>query len=244
MTHVREVPDLPSREWSEVQASIDQKEQRMRFLSSYDSAFRADESAFIKLEIMRSSPGAPAVYELADVWPSMTGVQYPEQVERIAAYLKSTNVLLVMDVGGAARAVAQMLQKAGVSPMLLLNSKGGAGQAKVVDKIKPGSAGEVSVSKIELAGTMTTVMSSKRLIVKRSRIGVAAFERVSRALKSYGYKTTESGNTKFEAQGSAKDDLVSALQLGLWAAENLPNNVAPAYTSVPTPISRMSKTWR
>jgi hypothetical protein len=166
----------------------------------------------------RRDPGEDgAVYTVLSLKRFELGTTYPKMVEKVTEWMTAPalrSARLVIDQTGVGVAVVDMFRAdanlAGrVVPVLIT---GGASTGW--------RQGAFHVSKVQLVSALQSVVSGRRLRIEKDML---LARELMQELKKFSEKITKAGNQQFEAWREAEhDDLVLALALPIWVAENQP----------------------
>jgi hypothetical protein len=145
------------------------------------------------------------------------GLPYPRVAEQVRSMVLEVGVhadeppVLAVDATGVGKPVVDLLRERGLAPMAITIT-GGSTVTEGDDKTK-------RVPKIDLVGAAVVALQTKRLRVAADLL--LAQTLVDELLH---YRVTVSAATaheSFDARSGAHDDLVLAVALALWAAENV-----------------------
>jgi hypothetical protein len=129
---------------------------------------------------------------------------------RIAADMTGVGIAVVEMIGQALRAQAGAGRRAELCPILI---RGG-------HAVTRGDDLAWHVAKVQLVSVLQALLSSRRLKIAT---GLADAEVLVAELKAFSVKITLAGNEMFEAwRERDHDDLVLAVAMALWLAENAP----------------------
>ncbi len=127
----------------------------------------------------------------------------------IKEFLGNLKPIVALDAAGIGRAVFDMLQEAGVREVRAITATGGENIHE---------DGEYyTVPKTHLASLVKGLFGRNILKIARD---LPEADTLIRELENYLIKRTSAANVKLEAAGSGHDDLVSALSLACFIAEN------------------------
>lgn len=174
----------------------------------------ADYAALACME--KSMAGSTAHYALRHMERFAIGTAYPSVVAQVGTLLAQPPLAgstLVPDATGVGRAVTDLLKEASLAARIIPVTITAGRRARRDEN------GYLRVPKKELVGVMQAVLGHHRLHVP-SRLPLA--ETFVRELELFTVQLTDAGNERFGAKGErAHDDLVLAVSLALWAAENV-----------------------
>ena len=157
----------------------------------------------------------PITYALRHVERISPGTSYPSIVERVKAVLKDLpSPELVIDVTGVGTPVTDLFERAGLSST----------QVQVVAGEEVGKDGWVSkVPKRELVSTAQVLLQTNRLKIAR---GLRLSKLLVRELTTFKMKVSLKEETPTLWREGAADDLVLALSIALWRAEQAGGGVS------------------
>jgi hypothetical protein len=183
----------------------------MRFHYGLDLGKREDYSAATIIE--RIDEGEFYRYECAHLERFPLGLSYPRIVDAVGALLERKPLAghsqLVIDATGVGVAVADMFSEAGI-PYIGITITGGTGWHRE-------TLYQWHVSKHLLVSTVQKFLSSEALGISR-HLPAAKLLRVE--LQDFRVKLSKAANETYEAREGQHDDLVLALAIALFAAEN------------------------
>ncbi|HZZ82576.1 MAG TPA: hypothetical protein VFE62_29020 [Gemmataceae bacterium] len=144
------------------------------------------------------------------------GTPYPAVVARVRDVVASpalTGCTLVPDATGVGRAVVDLLLEAGLAarvfPVTITAGR----------KVTSDGRGGANVPKKDLVAAVQAALRDQRLEVASS---LPLAQVLVRELETFTVKITDAGNEKFGAdKDRSHDDLVLAVSLALWAADNM-----------------------
>jgi hypothetical protein len=174
----------------------------------------ADYSALACLE--RTEDGR-ALYALRHLERYAIGTPYPSvinQVGNLIAKPPLAGCTLVPDATGVGRAVVDLLLEANLSARIV--------PVTITAGHQPTSDGRggAHVPKKDLVAVVKSALQGQRLHVPT---GLPLAQVLVRELQTFTVQITDAGNEIFGAESErAHDDLVLAVSLALWAAENIP----------------------
>lgn len=147
------------------------------------------------------------------------GTPYPDVVRRVAHLTEQPELgeapALVVDATGVGRAVVDMFREAGLNPVAITIHGG--------DAVTQPNWNEYRVPKRELAGTLQALVQSQKLRFART---LPLLEVLLGELQSFRVKVNiATGHDAYEAwRERDHDDLVLALAIACWYAEQAPES--------------------
>ncbi len=162
------------------------------------------------------------------------GVSYPAQVEMIVAFADrvaedGSRPVLYVDATGVGRPVLDLLR---------------AGCPYPIHGVTIGAGGSVTrdgknftVPKSDLVGCLEVALSTRRL---HAQPDLPLAKELQKELAAFGYELTATGRPKFEAR-TGHDDLVVALALGVWGAENGGGPAGAFHEMIKTELARRAE---
>lgn len=238
-----------------------QRRETLAFVLGVDLGQSQDQSAFVGVEKVRISEfdkwveNPTARVELNNPYANLEptykvdveyhvrlidrarlGTSYADIVRHIykivnAPLIVNLKPIVALDASGIGRAVFDMLQEAGVREVRAITATGG-------ETIKE-DGDYYTVPKTHLAALVKGLFGRGILKIAKD---LPEADALIRELENYHIKRTSTANVKLEAAGSGHDDLVSALSLACFIAEN--EEVIPLITPVEIRKDRMSHGMR
>jgi DNA-binding Lrp family transcriptional regulator len=153
------------------------------------------------------------------------GVSYADIVKYILNLvnregIKEKKAIIALDASGVGRAVFDMLDEAGIKHVKAITVTGGE---KITDDDP-----YYNVPKSELASLVKGLFGRK--IIKITK-GINDADALTRELENFVIKKTQAGHVQYEA-GSGHDDLVSALSLACFIAQEVEHVLLVAPTEI------------
>lgn len=139
------------------------------------------------------------------------GVAYPAQCEMITAFAERVSEearpTLFVDATGVGRPVVDLLRQGCPLPIVGVTISAGMATTR--------TGRDMSVPKTDLIGALEVALSTRRL---HASPDLALAKELDRELRAFSFEVSATGRPKYEGKG-AHDDLVVALALGIWGAE-------------------------
>lgn len=181
------------------------------FYYGLDLGQSADPSASIILEA--HGMGEQRTYACRHIEQHALGTSYPALVRSVETLLHRPPLAgqcqLAIDHTGVGRPVYDLFAEAGLRP-LGITITGGSGWQKE-------SALQWHVAKIQLVGLVQKFLQSGRLQISAS---LPQARLLQQELKDFRVKISKAANETYAARESARDDIVLALAMALWAGEH------------------------
>jgi hypothetical protein len=172
----------------------------------------ADYSALIVSERVGEGRASVFVVRFAKRW---RGVSYAVLVGEVGKILgrfaKDARIRFNLDATGVGRAVLDIFREAHAEGELCCSPRA----ITITSGSEPSRDGGM-VPKVDLVARVETLLAADRLSVAP---GVKLGPEIRRELAAFKAKTSSTGHHAFEAGGSAHDDLVLALAIALWGAD-------------------------
>jgi hypothetical protein len=185
-------------------------QQARRYFIGLDLGQAADYSALACIEKTEQQ------YALRHLERYPIGTPYPSVVSQVRALISKpplAGCTLVPDATGVGRAVVDLLLEANLAARIV--------PVTITSGHKPTSDGRggVHVPKKDLVAVVKAALQKQCLQVSAS---LPLAQTLVRELQTFTVQLTEAGNETFGAANDrAHDDLVLAISLALWAAENM-----------------------
>jgi hypothetical protein len=212
---------------------------RPKFYLGLDLGQAADYTALGVLERLPGAGGAPAHYQCRALERFDLGTPYPQIVEalktRLALPALRGHTALVVDATGVGRAVVDMLDDAGLAPVRVTITGGNSVNHEGT---------YWNVPKRDLVSTMQVLFQTERLKFAGSMPMVPV---LIQELLAFQVKITAAANDTYGAwREGSHDDLVLALAVAAWYAENQPRRIptgllqssARGWNPQPPPVRR------
>lgn len=155
-----------------------------------------------------------ALYHARHIERFPLGTSYPDVVSRVKILTETDELKdrygLIIDQTGVGRPVFDIAMQAGLNAIGLTITGG--------DTVTWINRTTVRVSKKQLVSTLNAVVLTKRLVIAE---GAPFEETLTKELRTFGSKMTDSANDIYAGREGAHDDLVLSLAMALWAGEAL-----------------------
>jgi hypothetical protein len=186
---------------------------------------------------VEAPPPARPTYALRYLERVPLGTPYPAIVRDVLR-LRATAPLsgespLIVDRTGVGRAVADMFTEAGAGGVHAISIHGGDAVSRETDHDR--------VPKRDLVGTLIRVHQGERL---HTAAGLPLFPTLVQELVNFQLKVTPAGHDTYEAwRESVHDDLVLAVALAIWYAENEPAPIEELDEDLADAIRNAGRYW-
>jgi hypothetical protein len=189
----------------------------MKYIAGLDLGQQNDRTALVVLEqdlpredVFGEPEREHSLYRARHIERYETEVSYTEQVARVRRTMKQLprRTPLVVDATGVGRAVADLFADCG-SRVIRVTITGGDSVTR--------KGSEFRVPKADLASTTQALLQTDRLQFSKR---VPLTEILTGELQDFRVKVSDGGHVRFEHREGQHDDLVLALALAAWYAED------------------------